>query len=431
LSSGLAKVLCFRRSLIGTRDFAPGCLPLAIFVGLIFSGATCDAAAQPDDQRLVSARNRMVDEEIVAAGVRDDRVIESMRKTPRHLFIPESQRHLAYLDAGLPIGESQTISSPYVVAKMTEQLEPLPQDKVLEIGTGSGYQAAVLSPLVAEVYTIEIVEPLGRKAADTLKQLGYSNVHTRIGDGFLGWEENAPFDKIIVTCSPERVPPALVAQLREGGRIVIPLGARYQQSLCLMKKSGGKMQTEFIESTFFVPMTGQAEAIRRTKNDTGLPELVNGSFETALAGGEPTGWYYLRQASVVEDARAPDGNAVLQFSNTTAGRNSQALQSMAVDGRKVREIDVSLWIKMDQVRKGQTNEHSPRLELVFFDAQRAPVGSSVLGPWRGSGGWTKKRMRAKVPEQARLMGIAVGLFGGTGQLTIDNLAVEAHYAQQP
>jgi protein-L-isoaspartate(D-aspartate) O-methyltransferase len=398
---------------------------------MFFSAATCDAAAQPEDQRLVSARTRMVDEEIVAAGVRDDRVIDSMRKTPRHLFVPESQRHLAYLDAGLPIGESQTISSPYVVAKMTEQLEPRPQDKVLEIGTGSGYQAAVLSSLVADVYTIEIVEPLGRKAADTLKKLGYTNVHTRIGDGFLGWEEKAPFDKIIVTCSPERVPPALVAQLREGGRMVIPLGTRFQQSLCLMKKSGGKLQTEVIESTFFVPMTGQAEAIRQTKNDTGLPELVNGSFEAALAGGTPSGWYYLRQASVVEDPKAPDGKAALQFSNTTAGRNSQALQSMAVDGRKVRDIDVSLWIKMDQVRKGQSNEHSPRLELVFFDAQRAPVGSSVLGPWRGSGGWTKKRMRAKVPEQARLMGIAVGMFGGTGQLTIDNLAVEAHYAQQP
>jgi protein-L-isoaspartate(D-aspartate) O-methyltransferase len=427
----VAKALHINCALKSHRHFAKHCLRHAILIGLIISAAFRVLAAQPEDQRLASARTRMVDEEIVAAGIRDDRVIDSMRKTPRHLFVPESQRHLAYLDAGLPIGESQTISSPYVVAKMTEQLEPLPQDKVLEIGTGSGYQAAVLSPLVAEVYTIEIVEPLGKKAAETLKQLGYTNVHTRIGDGFLGWEENAPFDKIIVTCSPERVPPALVAQLREGGRIVIPLGARYQQSLCLMKKSGGTMHAEVIESTFFVPMTGQAEAVRQTKNDTGLPELVNGSFETALSDGKPTGWYYLRQAAVVEDANAPDGKAVLQFNNSTAGRNSQVLQSMAVDGRKVREIDVSLWIKTDQVRRGQMNENSPRLELVFFDAQRAPVGSSVLGPWRWSSGWSKKRMRAKVPEPARLMGIAVGLFGATGQLTIDDLVVEAHYAQQP
>ncbi len=161
----------------------------------------------------------MVDEEIVAAGVKNPRVIASMRSTPRHEFVQAAERPLAYYDMALPIGSSQTISPPYVVAYMTEQLDPQPDDKVLEIGTGSGFQAAVLSPLVKDVYTIEIVKPLGERAARTLKRLKYANVHTKIGDGYAGWPEVAPFDKIIVTCSPEKVPQALVDELKEGGRL--------------------------------------------------------------------------------------------------------------------------------------------------------------------------------------------------------------------
>ena len=166
----------------------------------------------------------MVEYEVVAAGVKDKRVCDAMRATPRHLFVPDALRRYAYFDISLPIGEGQTITSPFTVAYMTEHLEPQPGDKVLEIGTGSGYQAAVLSGLVAEVYTIEIVEPLGRRAAETLRSLGYDNVKTKIGDGYQGWAEHAPFDKIIVTCSPENVPKPLVEQLKEGGRLVVPLG---------------------------------------------------------------------------------------------------------------------------------------------------------------------------------------------------------------
>ena len=151
----------------------------------------------------------MVDDEIVAAGMKNKRVIEAMRSTPRHEFVPIGQRKNAYYDMSLPIGEGQTISPPFIVAYMTEAIDPQPGDKVLEIGTGSGYQAAVLAKLVSEVYTIEIVAPFGHHAEKTLNRLHYENVHVKLGDGFQGWPEHAPFNKIIVTCSPENVPAAL------------------------------------------------------------------------------------------------------------------------------------------------------------------------------------------------------------------------------
>ena len=172
----------------------------------------------------------------------------------------------------LPIGESQTISAPFVVAYMTEQLDPQPTDKVLEIGTGSGYQAAILSPLVKEVYSIEIVESLGQKAARTLKRLKYTNVKTKIGDGYQGWPEHAPFDKIIVTCSPEKVPQPLVDQLKEGGRMVVPVGERYTQELYLLRKKDGKLEQEVLVPTMFVPMTGKAEAAPRGETRSRQPE---------------------------------------------------------------------------------------------------------------------------------------------------------------
>ncbi len=212
----------------------------------------------------------------------------------------------------MPIGEGQTISSPFTVAYMTEQLQPQPTDKVLEIGTGSGYQAAVLSGLVSEVYSIEIVETLGKRAAQTLRRLGYNNVKTKIGDGYQGWAEHAPFDKIIVTCSPENVPKPLVEQLQEGGRLVVPLGQRYQQTLYLFKKVKGVLQAEPLQPTFFVPMMGRAEGERAVPADAGKPVLVNGDFQDA-PGGQPAGWYYVRQGKV-EHSRPDAGRQVPFFS---------------------------------------------------------------------------------------------------------------------
>ena len=248
------------------------------------------------------ARRAMVENEIIGAGVKDPRVIEVLLKTDRHEFVPRKLRRMAYYDMALPIGANQTISSPFIVSFMTESLDPQPTDKVLEIGTGSGFQAAVLSPLVAEVYTIEIVESLGRQAERVLKRLRYENVHVRVGDGFKGWPEHAPFDKIIVTCSPEKVPVPLVEQLREGGRMVVPVGERYQQTLYLFTKRDGKLAKESLRPTLFVPMTGTAEANREVKPDPSNPQIVNGDFESATDEEQLVpGWYYGRQVRLQED----------------------------------------------------------------------------------------------------------------------------------
>ncbi len=363
----------------------------------------------------------MVQEEIVDAGIRDPRVRAAMRDTQRHQFVSAAQRRFAYYDMALPIGGNQTISPPFVVAYMTEQLHPQPTDRVLEIGTGSGYQAAVLSPLVAEVYSIEIVESLGKSAAEVLRRLNYTNVHTKVGDGFQGWQEHAPFDKIIVTCSPENVPPSLVEQLREGGRMVVPLGERYQQTLYLLKKVKGKMETEALEPTFFVPMTGQAEELRNKKNDDGVPRLLNGSFELDSVNGVPAGWYYVRQASIVEEPRAPEGSHLLRFHNETPGRGAQALQSLAMDGRRVTDLELNLWIETRDVHAGPSPQQFPHIELSFFDEHRGPVGNKIMGKWQGTTSGTKRTHRIKVPVQARLAVLAIGLFGATGELGIDQV----------
>lgn len=345
-----------------------------------------------------------------------------MRATPRHEFVPFAQRKYAYLDIALPIGESQTISPPFIVAFMTEQLDPRPTDRVLEIGTGSGYQAAVLSSLVREVYTIEIVEPLGRRAARTLKRLHYDNVHVKVGDGFKGWPEHAPFDKIIVTCSPERIPAPLVAQLREGGRMIIPVGERYQQNLYLLKKRRGKLVTESLEPTLFVPMTGAAERGRRIKPDPSRPEIRNGGFESAVGDPpSPANWHYQRQLELVVDNLAPSGKNYVKFSNAHPGRGCQALQGMALDGRKVKQIEIALRVRGNQLRPGQTARQMPLLAISFYDENRGYLGDGVVGPWRGTFDWQTERARIAVPIRAREAIIRIGLLGAVGELSVDDI----------
>jgi len=199
-------------------------------------------------------RQQMVERQLKLRGIKDERVLAAMAKVPREEFIPMDARADAYEDGPLPIGYDQTISQPYIVAFMTEQLRPKPSDRVLEIGSGSGYQAAILAELVADVYTIDIVEPLAKTAEATLQRLGYKNVHIKVGDGYNGWPEEMPFDAIIVTCAPEKVPQPLVDQLKNGGRMVIPVGERFAQQLYLLEKKNGQMKESVILPVRFVPM---------------------------------------------------------------------------------------------------------------------------------------------------------------------------------
>jgi protein-L-isoaspartate(D-aspartate) O-methyltransferase len=204
------------------------------------------------------ARERMVRQQLEVRGIGDARVLAAMRKVPRHEFVPAALRIGAYEDGPLPIGHGQTISQPYIVALMSELARLRPDARVLEVGTGSGYQAAVLAELARDVYSIEIVEPLATEAAATLRRLGYERVHVRHGDGYRGWPDVAPFDAILVTAAPEQLPSPLLDQLKEGGRLVIPVGGESQE-LQVHRRTAAGVVVERVAPVRFVPMTGEAE----------------------------------------------------------------------------------------------------------------------------------------------------------------------------
>jgi protein-L-isoaspartate(D-aspartate) O-methyltransferase len=250
-----------------TRQFLVGMgVSLVLAAGLVLvagvraqdpspGGTPASQAADP----YVAARKRMVQRHLVERGIKNPRVLEAFRTVPRHRFLPPESHRQAYDDESIPIGEGQTITPPYDVALMTEALDPKPSDRVYEVGTGSGYQSAILSRLVKEVYSVEIKAPLSRRATQVHKELGYTNIHTRIGDGYEGWPEAAPFDGIVVTCAPQKIPPPLIDQLKEGGRIVIPLGTRYKQIVYLYEKVNGEpVLRRELKPTLYVPMTGRA-----------------------------------------------------------------------------------------------------------------------------------------------------------------------------
>jgi protein-L-isoaspartate(D-aspartate) O-methyltransferase len=201
----------------------------------------------------------MVEQQIEARGISDPATLAALRTVPRHEFLPMRLRSEAYADYPLPIGHGQTISQPFIVAFMTEAIRPQPGEKILEIGAGSGYQAAILAQMGAQVYTIEIVEPLAEMARQTLERLGYKNARVKSGDGFRGWPEHAPFDAIIVTCAPDKIPAPLVEQLRDGGRMIIPVGSGMNQELVLLRKKGDKIEKQSVLPVRFVPMTGEAQ----------------------------------------------------------------------------------------------------------------------------------------------------------------------------
>lgn len=223
---------------------------------LPFDSSAAESTPKDDftEQRLA-----MVESQIASRGISNPATLAAMRAIPRHEFIPPLLRHGAYEDHPLPIGHGQTISQPYIVAFMTEAIAPKRDEKILEIGSGCGYQAAILAHSGAEIFTMEIVEPLAAMARENLKRLGLSNVQVRHGDGYRGWPEQAPFDAIIVTCAPDNIPPDLIAQLREGGRMIIPVGNTTHQDLILLRKYGDRLEKQTVLPVRFVPMTGEAE----------------------------------------------------------------------------------------------------------------------------------------------------------------------------
>ncbi len=417
-------MLDMRSSTIRCRHLLFPFISGGLFV--LFFAAHC-WAFQSAERKWEIARHQMVEAAVIKAGVTDPRVIESMKATRRHEFVPKNMRVRSYLDAGVPIGHKQTISSPFIVAYMTETLDPQPTDKVLEIGTGSGYQAAILSPLVKEVYSIEIVEPLGLRAAKVLKKLKYKNVFTKIGDGYLGWEEHAPFDKIIVTCSPENIPQPLVDQLKDGGMIVVPIGERHQQTLYQLIKKDGEMVQQALRPTLFVPMTGEAEDNRKIKPDPANPSLINGSFEEgADEGGFAKGWYYQRQMEVVEGL-SPAGTHYVHFENEVPGQYAHVMQGVAIDGRQVPAISFSVRIASENVIQGNGPDDVPVAAITFYNAQRKDLSTTYLGPIVGTSPWTQlTKPQVRVPIATREAIVRIGLFGATGKVNFDDVRVSVY-----
>ncbi|MCL4108564.1 UNVERIFIED_CONTAM: hypothetical protein GTU68_022866 [Idotea baltica] len=361
----------------------------------------------------------MVQTVIKAEGISDKRVLGAMMSVPRHKFVSGTLWNQAYTDNALPIGAQQTISAPYIVAYMTEALGVEPEHRVLEIGTGSGYQAAVLASIVEDVYSIEIVDSLANSAGQRLEELGYDNVHVRHGDGYKGWPEAAPFDRIIVTCSPESVPEPLITQLKEGGRMIIPMGERYQQAFYLMKKEDGAMVQERLVSTLFVPMTGDAEDARRIQPDANRPQVVNGGFEIDANGdGRLDGWHYQRQSQMCSE-EPMGGSYCHRFENGVPGEASQILQGTGINGKNLGAIDFVIWSRQDSVLT-PPRENPAGLVVHFYDSIRRELGHQVVFRWRGTGNWQQFRRRIAVPANAKEMIVRIGLNGSTGTLDVDS-----------
>jgi protein-L-isoaspartate(D-aspartate) O-methyltransferase len=373
-------------------------------------------AQDSNDDRYRVARLKMVEDFIIREGIRNERVLNAMRTVPRHLFVSPDKQDDVYRDLIVSIGHKQTLSTAYIVGYMTEAIDPQPTDRVLEIGTGSGYQAAVLSGLVKEVYTIEIVEPLGKEATARLARLGYKNVHVKVGDGYKGWLEHAPFDKIIVTCSPEKVPQPLLDQLRDGGKMIIPLGERFHQAFYLYEKVGDEVTRSKLLPTLFVPMTGIAQGDRK-RPITGRPELLNGAFAQSTRG-VPDDWFYVRQGTL-EPSGGPGGRPALSFINDDPGRDAHAFQGLGMDGSQFRSIRISMWIKGENIAPGKERYELPGAFIRFFDPDNKKVGDQFLGGWKGTFPWRHASSGdLKVPRNARMALFQIGLRGATGQFSV-------------
>jgi protein-L-isoaspartate(D-aspartate) O-methyltransferase len=405
---------------------------LTAIYGCIIS-AVC-SAERPDVRSfpVIKPAEMMVDDLLLPqGGLTNAAVIDVMKRIPRNKFVDAQHQPQAYWDQALAIGYKQTISPPYIVAFMTQELDPKPTDKVLEIGTGSGYQAAVLSLLVDTVYSIEIVEPLGKHAAKRLKNLGFKNVHVRIGDGYKGWQEAAPFDSIIVTCSPDAVPQPLVEQLKDGGRMIIPVGERHQQAFYLCKKIDGKLQKERLQQVLFVPMTGEAEDKRAAKNDTGNKTslLTNGNFKDRNEDGTPNGWHYVRNAGLPpHDSPQVTVRFTRQKPKRIDGQLvppalSQMLQGFACDGRETKSLHLEYDLRGENVTAWYGAEMTPTAMLSLTDENWKQIAVLPLGRCVGSFDWKHISQDVAIPPKTREAVLLLGLPLSSGQIDIRDVKV--------
>jgi protein-L-isoaspartate(D-aspartate) O-methyltransferase len=254
--------------------------------------------------------------------------------------------------------------------------------------------------------------------------LKYGNVHAKIGDGYLGWPEHAPFDKIIVTCSPEKVPQLLVDQLKEGGQMVIPVGERFEQMLYRYTKKDGQLVAEPLRPTLFVPMTGTAESGREVQPDPLRPQIVHGGFEEPVGDdGEPRGWYYCRLMKIVEAPDAPEGKHYITFINDVPGRMSRALQGFAVDGKKIGQIEVTAMIRGRDIKPGPSPDQLPQISLTYYDDNWAIITRNFVGPFRGSFDWQQITQALPVPAKASKCIMHIGLLGGVGEFSVDEVSI--------
>ncbi|MDR0703512.1 MAG: protein-L-isoaspartate(D-aspartate) O-methyltransferase [Planctomycetaceae bacterium] len=424
---------------------------VCFLIGFLTVIIQAEETVTPEQQRILRLKKFPVQNQaqwmtdyllLPQGGLNNKDVIDVMRRIPRHRFVPPLPQSVAYWDQAIAIGHAQTISPPYIVAFMTEQLTPKPTDKVLEIGTGSGYQAAVLSLLVREVYTIEIVEPLGKQAEKLLKTLEMDNVHVRIGDGYQGWSEAAPFDSIIVTCSPESIPQPLIDQLREGGRMIIPVGERFQQSFYLCQKVNGKLNKERLNQTLFVPMTGKAEEQRTVQPDVKNPTIIGGDFNEVREDGLPVGWHYARNVEILTLNDVSGGKKMARFINKPEkkitqndhinAKNqtlsepqiiSQVLQGFAVDGREVSKLKINYWIRGQQIVARHGHVMTPTGIISFFDENRRQIADIPLGSCRGTFTWEEVLRNIPVKPETREAVLLIGLPLATGQLDVHSIVV--------
>jgi protein-L-isoaspartate(D-aspartate) O-methyltransferase len=266
---------------------------MRVALGILLLFLVVAAAADQDTEQ----RQTMVERQILSRGITDAKTISAMMKVPRHLFVPEDLKSQAYADYALPIGYGQTISQPYIVALMTSSLQLKGNETVLEVGTGSGYQASVLAEIVNQVYTIEIVPELAQRAEAVLRELGYRNVNVRNADGYFGWEENGPYDAVIITAAVDHIPPPLISQLKDGGKLILPLGnPLYYQTLTLVEKRNGELFTTYISDVKFVPLTGFAQEERleggQPEEEAGKENENESNNEKEVPGYQENGSLY-------------------------------------------------------------------------------------------------------------------------------------------